>query len=156
MHQRMIPFLYPVVEIYREVRPYIDTNAPDLDLAEYERSFFQEDGSKDSLSILSLMKDLRILPQPWYFQRCGIERYIAGRSNIADPQSQHTGILATLASIGRQIFPNIRPGQLSRFSYVLQLIDTDGNGSVADHLQQMDVRLLHATRSPWTAGLYYH
>lgn len=119
MHQRMIPFLYPVVEIYRKVRPRIDTNAPDIDLTEYERSFYQEDGSRDSLSILSLMKDLRILPQTLYFQRCGLERHLAGRSNVTDPQSQHTAILETLASIGRKIFPNIRPGQLNHFSYVL-------------------------------------
>ena len=120
MHQRMIPYLYPVLEIYKQVFPW-ERNSQGLDLEKYERAFFQEDGSKDSLSIFDIAKDLRILPKPWMFLRCSLARQLAERGNPRNqPQDQnrHTRILEAYSLIARQAFSKVSPGRLNHFTYV--------------------------------------
>ena len=157
MHQRMIPFMYPVLEIIQRV-PWVP-NDPQFDLEKYQRTFFQEDGSKETLSVFSIVKDLRVLPQPRSYQRCLLAMHLA---RTGDPRRehedgmQHTRILEAFSLMASQMFSNVQPGKLGHFAYVLQPIYTNLNRPVTNHLEQMDVRLLHATRSPWTGGLYYH
>jgi hypothetical protein len=136
MHQRMILFMYPAVEIYKQVSPW-EPNSQGLDLEKYQRTFFQEDGSKETLSIFSLVKDLRLLPQPWSFQRCSLAMHLAGRGDPRherEDNMQHTCVLEAFSLIASQMFSNVRPGKLVHFSYVFLSIDTNSNRSVTNHL----------------------
>lgn len=133
----MIPFLYPVVEIYEQVFPREESNNQGLDLEKYQRTFFQEDGSKETLSIFSLVKDLRVLPEPLSFQRCSLAMYLAGRGDpqhIPQDNMRHTRILEAFSLIASQMFSNVRPGKLVHFAYVFRSIDTNSNRSVTNHI----------------------
>ncbi|KAF3397470.1 hypothetical protein DPV78_007804 [Talaromyces pinophilus] len=120
MHQRMIPFMYPVLEIIQQV-PWVP-NAPGFDLEKYQRTFFQEDGLKETLSIFSIVKDLRVLPQPWSFQRCLLAMHLA---RTGDPRRehedgmQHTRILEAFSLMASQMFSNVQPGKLGHFAWML-------------------------------------
>jgi hypothetical protein len=128
MHQRMIPFLYIMLTIYKPTWPYNDIGQlPDL--GKFQRTFFQEDGSRETLSILNFVKDLRILPQPWCFLRCSLANHLANRRNASsdEPPDRHARVLEAMSLAAREIFSNVRRGKLGHFAYVFQSIGTNVN-----------------------------
>lgn len=127
--------MYQVVEVFRRV-PWVP-NSQGFDLEKYQRTFFQEDGSKETLSIFSIMKDLKVLPRPWSFQRCSLAMHLARTDDPHrehEDDMQHTRILEAFSLMASQMFSNVRPGKLSNFSYVFQPMDTNLNRPVTNHL----------------------
>lgn len=154
MHQRMIPFLYPSLTIHKRISPlYALRHDPPLE--KFQRTYFREDGTRDTVSILNFVHELRILPRPWEYLRCSIARYLADPESTPPPDT-HTEVLEAISSAAKEIFSNVRAGKLSHFAYVLLSFDTNVSISVTNSFQQMDVRPLHARRSSRATGLYYH
>lgn len=109
MHQRMAPFMYQTLKIFKQLYGLVDHVRP-RESEKYQKTFFQEDGSREMLSILSIVKDLRILPQPWRFL---LTDHPTAMGN------QHTYVLLrNLSSIAVHIFRRLSPGKLGHFAYV--------------------------------------
>uniref|UniRef100_A0A093XVQ9 F-box domain-containing protein n=1 Tax=Talaromyces marneffei PM1 TaxID=1077442 RepID=A0A093XVQ9_TALMA len=115
MHQRMIPFLYTQVIITKQTWPLENLrNVPPLE--ELERTYFQEDGSRERVSILNFAMSLTIFPKRWSFSRCSL-------SNISEgsppPSIQHATTLEAVSFAARQIFSQVQKGSLRHFGWTI-------------------------------------